>query len=115
MINVYESYLFCENNLVCILSLSISGEINTISDLPSYTKYWRNKFERRFEEIQANGQVGCDKTVLNNVLLEYMTCLQTEIPETEEHLSNDKSKKASKQEFYFLSDVLPEDKVRRQY
>ena len=44
-----------------------------------------------------------------------MTCLQTEVPETETHLSNDKSSMASKQEFYFLSDVLPEDKVRGQY
>ena len=44
-----------------------------------------------------------------------MTCLQTEVPETENHLSNDKSDNASKQEFYFLSDVLPEDKVRGQY
>ena len=104
--------LFCENNLVCILSLSISGEINTISDLPSYTKYWRNKFERRLEETRSNDQVGCDKTVLNKVLLEYTTCLQMEVPETENHLSNDKSSNASKQEFYFLSDVLPEDKVR---
>ena len=112
MINVYESFLFCGNNLVCILSLSISGEINTISDLPSYTKYWRNKFERRLEETRSNDQVGCDKTVLNKVLLEYTTCLQMEVPETENHLSNDKSSNASKQEFYFLSDVLPEDKVR---
>ena len=106
---------FLKLPIISIHSFIISGEINTISDLPSYTKYWRNKFERRFEEIRSNDQVGCEKTVLNNVLLEYMTCLQTEIPETEEHLSNDKSKKASKQEFYFLSDVLPEDKVRRQY
>ena len=37
-----------------------------------------------------------------------------EVPETENQLSNDKSPNARKQEFYFLSDVLPEDKVSGQ-
>jgi len=94
------------------VSLLIPGEVNTISDLPSYTKYWRNKFERRLKETSRDETTSCDNKVLNVVLKEYTTCLQMEVPETENNLPNDTLEKSCKQDFYFLSDVLQEDKVR---
>ena len=94
--------------------INVLGEINTISDLPSYTKYWRNKFERRLEETGLSVQETCDKIILHNILTEYTTCLQMNVSENESMLEkDDNSSKPREKDFYFLSDVLPEDKVRK--
>ena len=90
------------------------GETRTISDLPSYTKYWRNKFERRMEELGGNNETSCNETILNSILLQYTTCLQMDVSETDNQvLPDDNSSSHCKQNYYFLSDVLPEDKVYR--
>ena len=94
--------------------INVLGEINTISDLPSYTKYWRNKFERRLEETSSSSKETCDKKILHNILTEYTTCLQMNLSENENTLpKKDNTSNPSEKDFYFLSDILPEDKVRK--
>lgn len=64
----------------------VLGEVNLISDLPEYVDYWRRKFQKA-------------------PLSKYCTVMKAK-RETDED---------QKKEFYFLSDVLPEDKELRQH
>ena len=85
-----------------------------ISDLPSYVKYWRNKFSQRLDEIGANDpEMHDNKPLTREILVEYTTCLQmdTEKNNSLPNVENDGILEVSKSNFYFLSDVLPEDKV----
>ena len=62
----------------------------------------------------GNSETSGNEIVLNDILLKYTTCLQMDMPESENQVLPDNNKNSnSKQEFYFLSDVLPEDKVHR--
>ena len=91
----------------------ISGEVNMISDLPAYVKYWRNKFSQRLEDIAPNYIEKNDNKLLTPILAEYTTCLQMDVQQNESLLNTEgpRSSSDSKQDFYFLADVLPEDKV----
>ena len=85
-----------------------------ISDLPSYVKYWRNKFSRRLDEIGPNYQEKIEnQTLVRKILTEYTTCLQmgTEMNESRTNVEIGGTVPSSKNDYYFLSDVLPEDKV----
>ena len=94
----------------------IVGEVAVIPDLPSYAKYWRNKFTRLFEESQLEDEGDGERAddILSKVLAQYTTCLQTDVGKsdiTSQYLEVKKDK--SQQNFYFLSDVLQEDKDLR--
>ena len=89
-----------------------------ISDLPCYVKYWRNKFTRLVEEGASNceDERRDDKSLISNILAKYTTCLQMDLQMNEnlpENIKENKGIDTSKQIFYFLSDVLPEDKEIR--
>ena len=94
------------------------GEVNMVSDLPSYVKYWRNKFTRKMEDIsQHSGKQGHKtESVMPIILAEYTTCLQMNIDECAslpKNIDGTEENSNSKQDFFFLSDVLPEEKVIR--
>ena len=85
-----------------------------ISDLPSYVKYWRNKFSRRMDEIGPNYQEKTEnQSVVRKILTEYTTCLQmgTGMNECLTNVEPGGTVRSTKNDFFFLSDVLPEDKV----
>ena len=94
----------------------IVGEVEVIPDLPSYSKYWRNKFARLFEESQLEDEGDSERAddILSKVLAQYTTCLQMDVEKsdiTSQYLEVKKDE--SQQNFYFLFDVLQEDKDLR--
>ena len=94
--------------------MNFLGEVNTVSDLPSYVKYWRNKFTQEMNEL---GQRPEEQPEMLKILAEYTTCLQMNAEESASLPNSTVGTEAnsnSKQNFYFLSDILPEDKVYRQ-
>lgn len=68
----------------------VIGDVHLISDIPAYMSYWRNKFSQR-------------------PLTEYCTVMNTETVTSDDEAN----KEAKPRQFYFLSDMLHEDKELR--
>ena len=88
-----------------------------VSDVPAYVKYWRNKFTQKIEDINLNPVEQCHDTeaAFPNILAQYTTRLQVSPKERESvqtSIVDAKENNDTKQDFFFLSDVLPEEKVK---
>lgn len=66
----------------------VIGDVNIIADLPAYVRYWKNKFRT------------CPLTA-------YCTTMRAEVA------LDRKEVKSKEEEFFFLSDIVPEDKELR--